>query len=325
VLSALKEEVPASASDLANLSPLFDKIAANLGGSGVPVISGWSFRLTMSSSSQTLGSSSREREPLLPKTARIMDDSIGASLQDDVISKHVNVELTDENDLKAKQIRENLEKYEQLFGADEDAFDQPTTTRKELWSYYLYYNVRFLLPDMIRKITDQSQGDNGVGPGSYSQALFQYVLTGAGWDPAVSPIQKGNCGSAGCVVAWGSGTRSVASVVLIANGICFAVMTVMFVGLGSAADYGTFGRWLLLVLTVICWVFQYCMMAIRTPNQWPAAMTLYIVAYIAYVSPSNLNLHLANFLRGLLLFSTPHCSPGWPDICRTLGRPERRT
>lgn len=86
------------------------------------------------------------------------------------------------------------------------------------------------------------------------------------------------------MVSWGSGTRSVASIVLIANGICFAVMTVMFVALGSAADYGNFGRWLLLVLTVICWVFQYCMMAIRRPEQWPAAMVFYIIAYIAYVS-----------------------------------------
>jgi hypothetical protein len=47
-----------------------------------------------------------------------------------------------------------LEEYERLFGVDEDSYEQPTTTRKELWSYYLYYN-----------------GDNGVGPGSYSQAL----------------------------------------------------------------------------------------------------------------------------------------------------------
>jgi hypothetical protein len=53
--------------------------------------------------------------------------------------------------------------------------------------------------------------------------------------------------------------------VLIANGICFAVMTVMFIALGSAADYGNFGRWLLLVLTVACCVFQYCMMAITRP------------------------------------------------------------
>lgn len=79
-----------------------------------------------------------------------------------------------------------------------------------------------------------------------------------------------------------------ASVALIANGICFAVMTVMFVGLGSAADYGSFGRWLLLVLTVVCWVFQYAMISIQKAEQWPAAMVFYIIAYIAYVRSSGL-------------------------------------
>lgn len=59
-------------------------------------------------------------------------------------------------------------------------------------------------------------------------------------------------------------------------------MTVLFVGLGSAADYGSFGRWLLLGLTVICWAFQYGFMGITQPDQWPVAMTLYIVSYIAY-------------------------------------------
>lgn len=52
-------------------------------------------------------------------------------------------------------------------------------------------------------------------------------------------------------MAWGSGTRAVSSVVLIANGICFTIMTIIFVALGSAADYGTFGRWLLLFLTTV--------------------------------------------------------------------------
>jgi hypothetical protein len=36
--------------------------------------------------------------------------------------------------------RNTLEEYERLFGVDEDAYEQPTTTRKELWAYYLYYN-----------------------------------------------------------------------------------------------------------------------------------------------------------------------------------------
>ncbi|TVY80823.1 Autophagy-related protein [Lachnellula suecica] len=124
-----------------------------------------------------------------------MANSVGTSSQIDAVSKHLTAVTADaeREEAKAKHIEQNLQKYQQLFEADEDAFNQPTTTRKELWSYYLYYN--------------------------------------------------------------GSGTKSVASVVLIANGICFAVMTVMFVSVGSAADYGNFGRWLLLTLTCGTLVF----------------------------------------------------------------------
>jgi hypothetical protein len=75
-----------------------------------------------------------------------MDDS--KATQDDVISRHVTAEI-DEG--RKKEIKENLAKYEQLFGADEDAFVQPTTTRKELWSYYLYYNVS---PDLVLILND---------------------------------------------------------------------------------------------------------------------------------------------------------------------------
>ncbi|CAG7945241.1 unnamed protein product [Penicillium nalgiovense] len=171
---------------------------------------------------------------------------------------------TDTVNVTTAQPHSTLEEYERLFGVDEDAYEQPTTTRKELWSYYLYYN-----------------GDNGVGPGSYSQALFQWALNGAGHQPGSNP-PKACTDSSACVVPWAGGTRSVSSVVLIANGLCFTFMTVIFVWLGSAADYGTFGRWLLLALTVVCWALQYGMMSIRNPSQWPTAMGLYVVAYIAY-------------------------------------------
>jgi hypothetical protein len=70
-----------------------------------------------------------------------MEDSIAVSTQNDVISRHVTAETAEMDDLSKRELKENLEQYEQLFGADEDAFEQPTTTRKELWSYYLYYNV----------------------------------------------------------------------------------------------------------------------------------------------------------------------------------------
>lgn len=37
----------------------------------------------------------------------------------------------------------NRDQYERLFGVDELLDEQPTTTRRELWSYYFYYNGEF--------------------------------------------------------------------------------------------------------------------------------------------------------------------------------------
>ncbi|KAH0840203.1 MFS general substrate transporter [Lanmaoa asiatica] len=113
--------------------------------------------------------------------------------------------------------------------------DEPLVTRKELWSYYLYYN-----------------GDNGVGPLSYTQTLFQSLATAAGYDPTVGPGSSclSDTASGQCVLPWMGGTKSIASVVLVANGISFAVMTAIFTTIGSAGDYGTFGRWLLFTLRI---------------------------------------------------------------------------
>lgn len=46
------------------------------------------------------------------------------------------VEVTDHQE----ELGSNLSEFDRLFGVGEDAYEQPTTTRKELWSYYLYYN-----------------------------------------------------------------------------------------------------------------------------------------------------------------------------------------
>lgn len=43
--------------------------------------------------------------------------------------------ITEQNETEQEQ-----DEYDHLFGAEQDSFDAPTTTRKELWSYYLYYN-----------------------------------------------------------------------------------------------------------------------------------------------------------------------------------------
>ncbi|KAF9562450.1 MFS general substrate transporter [Agrocybe pediades] len=145
--------------------------------------------------------------------------------------------------------------------------DEPIVTRRELWSYYLYYN-----------------GDNGVGPLGFSMTLFQSLAFAAGFDPAKGPGSSCNSdGSSGeCVLPWAGGTKSVSSIVLIANGISFAIMTLIFTTIGSAADYGTFGRWLLFVITVICWASQYAEISLTVPSRWPLAMALFMIGFITY-------------------------------------------
>ncbi|KAI6127431.1 autophagy-related protein 22-like protein [Pisolithus croceorrhizus] len=165
--------------------------------------------------------------------------------------------------------------------------NEPLVTRKELWSYYLYYN-----------------GDNGVGPLGYTQTLFQGLATSAGHDPIAGPGSSCTASNASgqCVLPWGAGTRSVASIVLLANGISFAIMTAIFTTIGSAGDYGTFGRWLLFVVTIVCWAAQYACMALTSPSRWQPAMVLYIIGFVSY--GATLVFYAAAFPR--LARNTPH-------------------
>lgn len=89
-----------------------------------------------------------------------------------------------------------------------DRKDEPLVTRKELWSYYMYYN-----------------GDNGVGPNGYSMTLFQSLATSAGYDPVKGPGSSCTAADASgqCVLPWGNGTKAVSSIVLVSNGVSFAV------------------------------------------------------------------------------------------------------
>ncbi|KAN0097168.1 Autophagy-related protein 22-like protein [Tylopilus felleus] len=143
---------------------------------------------------------------------------------------------------------------------------EPIVTRKELWSYYLYCN-----------------GDNIVGPMVYTPTLFLNLATAAGYDPVAGPGSscRSSTNSGQCVLPWMGGTKPVSSIFLIANGIGFAIMTVIFTTIGPVADYGTYGRWILLSLTVICWAAQYACMALTSPASWKLALGLYILSFVS--------------------------------------------
>ena len=65
----------------------------------------------------------------------------------------------------------------------------------------------------------------GVGPNGYTMTLFQSLANAAGYDQVRGPGSscKSSSASGQCVLPWGGGTKAVSSVVLIANGLSFAV------------------------------------------------------------------------------------------------------
>ncbi|KAN0097164.1 Autophagy-related protein 22-like protein [Tylopilus felleus] len=165
--------------------------------------------------------------------------------------------------------------------------DEPVVSRKELWSYYLYCN-----------------GDNTVGPMIYTPTLFQNLATAAGYDPIAGPGSSclSSTASGQCVLPWMGGTKPVTSVILVASGIGFALMTVIFTVIGSVADYGTLGRWILLIATIVSWVSQYACMALTctsrlndeslylgtwndadalAADRWKLAMWLFIAGFVS--------------------------------------------
>ncbi|KAJ8456567.1 hypothetical protein ONZ51_g12045 [Trametes cubensis] len=142
--------------------------------------------------------------------------------------------------------------------------DEPVVTRKELWSYYLYHN-----------------GDNGIGPYGKCYAVVRALAHKAGYDPAQGP--GNSCSPTGrCVLPWVGGVKSVSSIVLIAQGVSFAVITLLLTTVGPVADYGRFGRWVLLVFTVLCWAAQFATISLTEPDHWGLAMTLYIIGFTTF-------------------------------------------
>ena len=116
--------------------------------------------------------------------------------------------------------------------------------------------------------------------------LFQSLANAAGYDPVFGPGSSCNAidASGQCVLPWGRGTKAVSSVVLIANGLSFAVsfhfkkiliqwltitcrckiLAVLFTTIGSAADYGSFGRWFLLVITCTGWAALFACLSLTS-------------------------------------------------------------
>ncbi|KAK4688267.1 hypothetical protein P7C73_g1840, partial [Tremellales sp. Uapishka_1] len=138
------------------------------------------------------------------------------------------------------------------------------TTRKELWSWYLYY-----------------VGNSGLGPFNFAISAWQNLLYLAGWDPAFA---RGTvpCGDGGCSLnAFGS-DRSINSIVLITNGLSFALQAVTLLVVGSFADYGTWRPHITTAFTLLGWGVSFGWLGVETASKWQIGTALYILGLISY-------------------------------------------
>lgn len=130
--------------------------------------------------------------------------------------------------------------------------EMPTTTKWEIWSWYAYYI-----------------GSNGLALFNFGPTAFQNLLSQAAPEDTSFLYFAGR-------------QRNVNSIVLLANGISFALQAVLFLFIGAYADFGTGRRWILLVWSVIAYGIGFGWLGVHDPEKWEIAAALYIVGLIAY-------------------------------------------
>ncbi|KAL7925791.1 autophagy-related protein 22-like protein [Trichoderma austrokoningii] len=129
--------------------------------------------------------------------------------------------------------------------------DIPTTTKWEIWTWYAYYI-----------------GANGLSLFNFGPTAFQNLLSQAAPESGL--------------LEFAGRLRDVNSIVLLANGISFALQAALFLIIGAYADFGTGRRWILIVWSIIAYGIGFGWLGVHRPDQWKIATGLYIVGLIAY-------------------------------------------
>ncbi|KAJ5444597.1 uncharacterized protein N7458_008469 [Penicillium daleae] len=145
---------------------------------------------------------------------------------------------------------EVLDKNEQPIAPDR--FDEKyRTTRNEIWAYYAYYI-----------------GNNGLSLFNFAPTAFQNLLYQAAPSDGIMEFL--------------GRPRSINSIVLLSNGISFAIQVVVFLVIGSFADFGNWRPNILIALSIIAWAIGFGWLGVHTSDKWQVGVGLYIVGLIAY-------------------------------------------
>lgn len=133
----------------------------------------------------------------------------------------------------------------------EPSSHQATTTRNEIWAYYSY-----------------GIANNGLGLFNFAPTAFQNLLSIA-------------ANADGQLLFMGQ-MRSVNAIVLLANGITCAINVVLFLAIGSLADYSTWRPWILIFWTVVALGISLAWLGVHDAEKWHVATGLYMVGLLVY-------------------------------------------
>ncbi|KAJ5726964.1 autophagy protein [Penicillium malachiteum] len=126
-----------------------------------------------------------------------------------------------------------------------------STTKLEIWAYYAYYT-----------------GNNGLSLFNFAPTAFQNLLSQAAGDSNT--------------LSFAGTPRSINGIVLLCNGISFAIQIVVFLIIGSFADFGNWRPNILIVLSIVAYSLGFAWLGVHTADKWQIGVGLYIIGLIAY-------------------------------------------
>ena len=117
-------------------------------------------------------------------------------------------------------------------------------TKWEVWAFYLFFT-----------------GNSGLGLFSFAPTALQNLLYRAADDNGL--------------LRFAGRLRSINSIILLSNGISFSIQTVLFLILGSYADFGNWRPWILIVWTALGIMTGFSWLGVSRPNKWEIGVGLY--------------------------------------------------
>lgn len=149
----------------------------------------------------------------------------------------------------------------EILEATEQFDNKYETTKKELWAYYWCVDLTpshySSCTESLDSLTDHRSyyiGNNGLTLFNFAPTAFQNLVYAAAGDAGMLPFL--------------GRTRTVNSIVLLCNGISFAIQIIVILLLGSFADFGTWRPNILIGLSFVAFGVGFGWLGVHNQEDW---------------------------------------------------------